>query len=61
MQTVVATLKQLVLTQMHALDNVATIVEDTSYVLRVDSTREMRVAVVPVISGSCCYFLHKKA
>lgn len=46
-----ARLEQLVLTQMHTLYYIATVVKHALYILRVDSTREVRVTIVLAISA----------
>jgi hypothetical protein len=47
------TSQQLILAQMHALDDVTAVIEDTPDVLCVHCTCEMRVAIVLSIS-TCC-------
>lgn len=43
--------KELILAEMHPLDDVSAVVKDTADVLRVDGAREVRVAIVLPISG----------
>jgi hypothetical protein len=53
------TSQQLILAQMHALDDVTTVVEHTPDVLCVHRTSEMWVAVVFAISTCCTNTLQK--
>lgn len=43
--------KELILAEMHPLDDVSAVIKDTADVLRVDGAREVRVAIVLPISG----------
>ena len=45
--------QELVLTEMHPLDDIPAVVEDAAYVLSVHGTGEMRVAVMAAISAGC--------
>lgn len=49
--------QQLVLSEMHSLNNVSAVVENAANVLRVNSAREMRVTVVSPVGH--CNFLNR--
>lgn len=55
-------LQEFILAQMHSLNNVTTIVEDSLDIFCVDGAREMRITVVFAIAGRCTDALlgHKK-
>ncbi len=52
--------QQLVLTKVHSLDNVPTIIEHTSNVLSVHSACKMRITVMFPVATWCTYSLKKK-
>lgn len=51
--------KEFVLSEMHPLNDVATVVEYTSDIFSVYCTSEMRITIVAVVSTGCTYSLHE--
>lgn len=54
------TLEQFILSQMHTLYNITTVIKYTSNVLSINCTREMRITIMLAFTSSCTDPLHMK-